>query len=400
MKTAGITAEYNPFHKGHVYHIERTRQLADADCVITVMSGDFTQRGEPAVCDKWDRAKAAISVGEAGPDLILELPFAFACSRASVFAAGAVDMLVKLGVDVISFGCEAEDPVALRKLAEVLAGEAETIGQGRAAHMKEGLSAAKAYELAVAEIAGEETAQLLLSPNNILAIEYLKRIRYWRGLGYGVEDLPIRRFGSGYEEASADTEFAGAGALRKMLREGADISRYVPAACDWEDPKALAAKNLQLLKGTVLRSTPEDLAHTCGVGEGLEHSIIREIRKAESMDALIAALTSKRYTASTIRRALTHILTGTSWEEAAVLTGRAPAAGRMLAAGERGRKLLRERDGNAFTIVTNMNKQEAELDPADRQLLQLDEKAADIYNLLCGRDIYAASDRVRSPHIR
>lgn len=399
MKIAGITAEYNPFHNGHVYHIEKTREQAEADCVIAVMSGDFTQRGEPAVCDKWERAKAAVSTWK-GADLVLELPFAFACSRASRYAAGAVDMLVKLGVDVISFGCEAEDPETLRKLAGALVTEAEAIGEGRTAHMKSGLSAAKAYELAVEEIAGAEAAKLLLSPNNILALEYLKRIRHWRGKGYGVEDLPIRRYGSGYDETSEEKDFAGAGALRKMLQEGRDISRYVPVTCSWEDPDAMTEKYLQLLKGNVLRSTQSELARIDGVGEGLENSIIREIRRAESTEELISALTSKRYTGATIRRALTHILTGTAWEEADALTAQGPGAGRLLAAGERGRQFMRERDGSTFTIVTNMNKQEAELEPADRKLLMLDEKAADLYNLLCGRDLYASSDRVRSPFIK
>lgn len=400
MKTAGITAEYNPFHNGHVYHIEKTRELTDADCAIAVMSGDFTQRGEPAVCSKWERAKTAVSA-PSGVDLVVELPFAFACARASVFAAGAVDMLVKLGVDVISFGCEAEDLELLQKLAMLLVSDAATIDRARTAYMKEGLSSAKAYELAVTERVGEEAAGVLREPNNILAIEYLKRIQHWRSLGCGVEDLPVRRYGSGYDDVSLrNMDFAGAGALRRMLRRGTDISRYVPCGCTWEDVNALSEKYLQLLKVTVLRSSPEELARIDGVGEGLENSIIREIKRAESTDELITALTSKRYTGATIRRALTHILTGTSWEEAAALTKTSPSAGRLLAAGERGRKFMRERDGSVFTIVTNMNKQEEDLEPADRQLLTRDERASDIYNLLCGKELYASSDRVRSPFIK
>ena len=128
MKAVGITAEYNPFHNGHVYHAETARQMSGADCVIAVMSGDFTQRGELAVCGKWERARAAVMSGAV--DLVIELPFAFACSRASVFAAGGVDMLVKMGVDVISFGCEAEDPELLRNLANILVSDAADIGRG------------------------------------------------------------------------------------------------------------------------------------------------------------------------------------------------------------------------------------------------------------------------------
>ncbi len=379
--------------------MEKTRQISGADCVIAVMSGDFTQRGEPAVCDKWERARAAVSAAQ-GADLVVELPFAFACSRASVFAAGGVDMLVKMGVDVISFGCEAEDPGLLRNLANILVSDAADIDAVETARMGEGLSHAKAYELAVADRAGEEAAKLLRSPNNILALEYLKRITFWRGKRVNIEDLPVKRYGSGYYDVSAGEDaFAGAGALRKMLQGGEDISRYVPAVCSWEDAKALSDRYLQILKGTVLRSTPEDLARIRGIGEGLENGIIREIKTAESIDGLIAALTSRRYTGATIRRALTHVLTGTGWKEADTLTARAPSAGRLLAAGEKGRQFMREHRDGDFTVVTNLNREEDNLATQDRQLLKLDEKAADIYNLLCGRDLYAASDRVRSPYI-
>ena len=196
MKAVGITAEYNPFHNGHIYHAETARQMSGADCVIAVMSGDFTQRGEPAVCGKWERARAAVMSGSV--DLVIELPFAFACSKASVFASGAVDMLAALGTDVISFGCEAEDPALLRKLAGTLLNEAEAIEAARASFMKDGHSSAKAYELAVSSVAGEEASGLLLEPNNILALEYMKRIIYWSGRGREIEDLPVTRYGSGY----------------------------------------------------------------------------------------------------------------------------------------------------------------------------------------------------------
>ncbi|MGX8773834.1 MAG: tRNA(Met) cytidine acetate ligase [Bacillota bacterium] len=400
MKTLGITAEYNPFHNGHAYHIAKARELTGADCVLAVMSGDFTQRGEPAVSSKWERAKAAVSASEDRADIIIELPYAFACSRASVFAPGAVDMLVNMGADCISFGCEAEDPEQIRKLAETLVSENGAISEARKEFMKEGLSGAKAYELAVSRVAGEEAGGLLLEPNNILALEYMKRILHHRAEGVAVEDLPVTRYGSGYGSVSAEGEdFAGGGALRKMIREGADVSRYLPGGGVFEDTAALSEKYLQLLKGTVLRSTPEDIGRICGVGEGLENSIMREIKTASDGEALVSALTSKRYTGATIRRALTNILVGLSWKEADLLTSRAPSAGRLLAAAEAGRRFMRERRDGGFTIITNVNREEEGLAPLDRRLLKLDETAADIYNLLCAKDIYSASDRVTSPYI-
>ena len=398
MKTVGITAEYNPFHNGHVYHINKARELSGADCAIAVMSGNFTQRGEPAVCSKWERAKAAVTA-PGGADLIIELPFAFACSRASVFASGAVDMLVKLGADCISFGCETENPEVLRALANTLVSENAAICEARNGFMKDGMSGAKAYELAVSETAGEEAAKLLLEPNNILALEYLKRIAFWRGEGVDIEDLPVTRYGSGYSDVDQEGGFAGGGALRAMIKEGRDVSRYMPCQIAFEDAAAVSDRYIQLLKGTVLRSAPEDISRICGVGEGLENSIMREIKTAQDVDGLVSALTSKRYTGATIRRALTNILVGLSWKEADLLTSRMPTAGKLLAANEAGRRFMRERPDEGFTIVTNMNREEEKLAPLDRQMLKLDETAADIYNLLCRRDIYSSSDRVTSPHI-
>ena len=136
-----------------------------------------------------------------------------------------------------------------------------------------------------------------------------------------------------------------------------------------------------------------------GVGEGMEHSIIREARRASDLDELIASLTSKRYTGATVRRALTHILVGAGWEEIDRLTARIPVAGRLLAAGRRGRAYMRELRDDGFRIITNINKEEGSLDPETAECLRLNERTADLYHLLCGKDLYNASDRVRRPYI-
>lgn len=397
MKAVGITAEYNPFHNGHVYHAETARQMSGADCVIAVMSGDFTQRGEPAVCGKWERARAAVKSGAV--DLVIELPFVFACSKASVFAAGAVDMLAALGVDSISFGCEAEDPALLRKLAGTLLNEAEAIEAARASFMKDGHSSAKAYELAVRRACGEEGALLLHEPNNILAVEYLKRILTLQEEGTDLKAVPVKRRGSGYAEASDETNFAGAGALRRMIRDGSDVSRFIPGSPDFADVKHMEEQYLQVLKGIVLRSGPEEIRSMYGVGEGMEYSIIREAKRASDLNELISSLTSKRYTSATVRRALTHILAGAGWEEIDRCTARKPASGRLLAAGKRGRAYMRSLPDDGFRIITNINKEEDDLDPQTAECLRLDERAADLYHLLCGQDLCSASDRVRRPYI-
>ena len=140
MKIAGITAEYNPFHKGHHYHIEKTREALEADCIIAVMSGNFTQRGEAAVMDKWTRSRIAT---EEGVDLVVELPFLYACNRAEFFAQGAVDILQSMGVSHISFGSESGDLEALQALAEDMVRHRETLAEDRMHFMKKGFSFCK-----------------------------------------------------------------------------------------------------------------------------------------------------------------------------------------------------------------------------------------------------------------
>ena len=131
----------------------------------------------------------------------------------------------------------------------------------------------------------------------------------------------------------------------------------------------------------------------------MENAIIRELRKAEDLEQLIAALTSKRYTQATVRRALTHLLVGASWDEVDRLAAESPSAVRLLAARDAGRRFMRERDDETIRIVTNRNKEDDQLSPSDRELLDLDERAADLYNLLRGRDIRTSSDRVMRPYI-
>ena len=184
-----------------------------------------------------------------------------------------------------------------------------------------------------------------------------------------------------------------------MIAEGADVRRFLPGVMPFEDVKLMSEITLQLLKGIVLRSDPAETGRIYGVGEGMENAIVREVRKAQSLEQLISALTSKRYTRATVRRALTHMLVGTSWEEADRLTGEGPSAARLLAADEAGRNLMRELDEERFLIVTNINKEADKLDKQAAGLLHLDEKAADIYNVLRGREIYSASDRVMRPYI-
>ena len=164
VKTAGIIAEYNPFHNGHMYHIEKTREISGADAVAVIMSGNFVQRGEPAFADKFSRAKAALS---GGADLVVELPCVFACRSAEKFASGGVKLLEALECDYISFGTESESVENLQKAADFLKENSAAFSESLSKLLKEG----KSYPRALSEAFGDN---ITATPNNTLAIEYLK----------------------------------------------------------------------------------------------------------------------------------------------------------------------------------------------------------------------------------
>ena len=397
MKVLGITAEYNPFHNGHLYIAQKARQNTGADCVIAVMSGNFTQRGEAAISDKWTRAKAAVASSRSGVDLVIELPFIFACNRAKNFAAGGVDMLAKLGADCIAFGCEADDPDKLRNLALKMSETEDVLSEKTAFNMKEGVSHAKAYETAVKEQLGNDAVQLMSTPNNILALEYLKRIMTLRKNGMVIEDLPIKRTGSGYNDIGEN--YAGASKIREMIIRGEDISRFVPGSSNYENYSSIENRYFEIIKSIMLRSSREELSSIYCIGEGFENKLLKEIITSDSLDSYIKKLVSRRYTASAVRRMLTYVLLGVKGQDADEMITRGASCCRLLAAGNEGRRFMRCFESTDFSIVTNINKIGAGGCSEDPGILRLDIKASDMYNLLCGRDIYSCSDRVISPFI-
>jgi len=412
MKILGITAEYNPFHKGHAYHIEEARKASGADYTVVAMSGDFTQRGEPAIADKWARSRDAIY---GGADLVFELPFVFACNRGEAFASGGVDTLVKAGATYISFGCEADEPDRLTELAAQLKSRENGLQEAARDNMTDGLSYAKAYETAVRDELGDDAADMILSPNNILAVEYLKRIAFWQERGKDITAVPVRRYGSGYNETNSMAGFAGASRIRKMIMDGnseEEIREYVPLeTAGWlsaegaamkiaQESRDAADRLYQLIKGILVRSTSPELAEIYCIGEGIENRFKSEIVTASDMDSLIFNVVSKRYTASAVRRMLIYTALGLKGKVVDSLLaepedGNLAAYLRLLAAGEAGRKLLRRMEDS---VITNVNKQMPQ-EPRCLEMLSIDMRAADLYNTLLGKRLYDYSDKVARPHI-
>ena len=221
MKAVGLVTEYNPFHNGHLYHLNKAMELTGADISVAVMSGDFVQRGEPAVLDKYTRTSMALN---SGVNLVVELPVNYAVSSAESFAAGALKVLDYIKADSIAFGSESGDIERLSKLAHVLCDNEDTLYREISKYNANGISYAAARQKTVEKLTDKDTAAMLTSSNNILAVEYLKAIIK---NNYAIKPYTIKRKGDSYNDTDIRSDYASATALRENLKAD-NISKYIP----------------------------------------------------------------------------------------------------------------------------------------------------------------------------
>lgn len=221
MKAVGLVTEYNPFHNGHLYHLNKAMELTGADISVAVMSGDFVQRGEPAVLDKYTRTSMALN---SGVNLVVELPVNYAVSSAESFAAGALKVLDYVKADSIAFGSESGDIERLSKLAHILCDNEDTLYKEISKYTANGISYAAARQKVVEKLTDKDTAAMLTSSNNILAVEYLKAIIK---NNYAIKPHTVQRQGDSYNDTDIKSEYASATALRKNLKAD-NISEYIP----------------------------------------------------------------------------------------------------------------------------------------------------------------------------
>lgn len=325
MSVSGIICEYNPLHLGHKKQIDLLKARGDA--VVCLMSGNFVQRGHPAIFDKMVRAKAAVA---AGADLVLELPVPYALSSAEGFAAGGVEILSKI-CDNLCFGAENPDADALMTTAEALL--SPRFSEKLRSYLDAGLSFPAARAAAIGEC-GLDSA-LLASPNNILAIEYCKAIL---AQGSALSPLPIHRAG-GYHDTEADPENPSATALRARIAQGESWCQYVPA----EAIECFAAAAVHALERgerailARLRTMTDGEFEALPYGsEGLWRKLMHASRTCAALEAIIAATKSKRYTRSRIDRMILCAALGLT--EADLRAG-APYC-RVLAFNDTGRTIL------------------------------------------------------------
>lgn len=304
MKICGIICEYNPFHNGHLYHLQAARETSGADFVLCIMSGNFVQRGEAAALNKYTRARHAV---RAGADAVIELPAVFSTSPAELFAKGAIKLLTAIpNLSQLCFGCESGASKNFLEAAEALDNEPAEVSREIKALMKRGAGYAKARAEAWQ---ARFPDGFLLSPNNILGIEYARAVR---SCGKKIDLIPVRRKGSGYSDETLCENFSSATAVRAALMRGEKekIHKNVPSYVE-EDLIQNGGSELEVLeKYALLRASAAELKGICDCREGLENALKRAAKSNTAN--IVSALTSKRYTASRLRRILLQNLLGIS----------------------------------------------------------------------------------------
>ena len=341
MRIAAIICEYNPFHQGHRYQIEEVRRcLGEETGVLCLMSGNFVQRGEPAVYDKWTRAETAV---QGGADLVLELPITAAVNAAGYFAAGGVDCLEQLGaVEYLCFGTEGTETETLLENVRIM--ETEEYEAALRDKLRTGVSFARARELALTELGGD--GAVLAGPNNALGVDYLRRLAQIRS---EIRPMAIPRK-EGLPSATAiRAELTGSGVHRMEYGERAMLA--------------------------VLRTLPDSAFETMPFGsEGLWSKVRRACRREDSLEQILAACKSKRYAMSRLKRMLLCLYLGLSGED---LAREIPYL-RVLAFNDRGREMLRTLKKTARLPLVSGSVPE---DPASEAYFAMEVRATDLYGL-------------------
>ena len=385
----GIIGEYNPFHNGHKYHLEKSKQEAHADYVISVISGNFVQRGNVSLIDKWAKANMALTNGV---DLVIELPTIYSISSAENFAYGAIKILDSLGVvDYISFGSESNDITLLDDIANVLAFEPSQYKTLLSHELARGESFPKARENAVMMYLNNirRFANVLSSPNNILGIEYLKSLKRLKS---DIQPITIKREGTNYNDSTVprNSRLASATAIRNLCQSVDDITpvqRFVPETTfnilEENIKKGNFIKNLSTFDKEIIytlrKMSVAEIANLPDVSEGLEFSLKNAANQCNSVIELLSIIKSKRYTQTRLQRILLYAILGITKKDMELSTSVKPYI-RILGFNDKGQELISEisRRNRKLELITSVKK-------------FMDKKSHDNLKLMMSKDIWATN---------
>lgn len=369
MKSVGIIAEFNPFHAGHSFLVEKARKLSEDGILIAVMSGDFTQRGEPAAFDKWQRAECAV---KNGINLVVELPVVFACNSAEFFAKGGVEILEGFGcVDKIVFGSESGNIDELSFIAEQINKYEAEINREAVLSLKTGVNYPKAREKVMEKYLRGIDIKSISEPNNILAIEYLRKIK-------NLKPITIKRKGDSHHIS---------GTLEREKLRNLYPGKY----------ENIDKKYFDLVTSKVLTSDVTYLERIFTSDLGLAGRLKKYIRYSSDVNDLIEKIKTKAYTRTRVSRLLSQMILNI---DKGVLQNTTNYI-RILAFDSKGASFLKrvkKEESNTLPIITNINRELDEL-PEVLPLIEKDILASDIYNLLTMNDLYSCSDYIKKPFI-
>lgn len=382
MNIAGIISEYNPFHNGHRYQIEKIKKELNADGIVCIMSGNFTQRGELSIIDKYKKAQIAVSNGA---NLVIEIPFVYASSTAEIFASAAVRILNKLGViNYLSFGMEDNTKLnEIKEICNILINESKDYKNNLKKFLDMGISYIEARELSLKELLNSDIS-FIKSPNNILATEYIKELIKIKS---DIIPYPIKRTSS-YKSTNSLDKFLSAYGIREKMFKEEDISDFVPINAI-KIYSELSYKNKRKLddyffaiKTIIMAMESDDLYKFMDIETGLNNRIYNHIFQDDSINDFLNNVSTKRYTKNRIRRILVHILTDYQKKEVDKFKIYTPNYIKILGFDNIGRKIIKEIKNNCdIKIFNNFNKDIYKLEETDIEMIKKNIKADNIYNI-------------------
>ena len=399
-KVLGIISEYNPFHNGHLYHLIKSKKITNAEYTIAVIGGNFTQRGNASLIDKWSKTEMALLNGI---DLVIELPLLYSISSAENFAEGAIKILDSLQiVDAISFGTETSDINTLNKFADILYNEPKEYKALLSHELSKGMSYPKARENALMLYLNDirRFAPILSSPNNILGIEYLKAIKKYKS---NIIPISIQRIKTGYNDINFSGNIASATAIRNLVlnHEYNDLNRILPISS-----YSILKENIQ--KGHIVRDisnfdkivlyklrnmSTEELLDLPDVSEGLEYSIKKAADSCNTIYELINIVNSKRYTKTRLQRILLYALLNITKKDIQISKRSMPYI-RILGFNEKGKYIVSQLSQNKrLNLITSVKKFTDKNTNKNLQLmLQKDVNATNTYTLGFENDSWSNLD--------
>lgn len=367
MKVLGIVVEYNPFHNGHIYHINKAKEIISPDYTIAVMSSSFVQRGEPAIIDKWSRSELAVHYGV---DLVIELPFVYSVQSADYFAKGSIELLNAIGVTDLCFGSEDGNIETFITIAKAIKDNEDHYNNLVKTYMNQGLRYPDACNQSLNDILGKE----IRTPNDLLGLSYVKEIIF---NNYKMTPHCITRTNDYHSEEISS--IASASAIRTAIRQNEDISMSLPSPDRYKDETYHLSMFYPYLKHSIMMSSLEELKSYHMVEEGLENVLMKSITQSENMESFIDSLLSKRYTKPRIQRMLIHILMKNKKED--ISKAMKIDYIRILNMNENGRLYLnRIKKECDYKIITNLSKH-------NHPALDIELKATKLLSLIAKTDL-------------